>query len=75
MLSCFSSVQLFVTPWTPAHQAPLSMVFSRQGYWHGLPCPAPGHLHNPGIGPRSPALAGGFSTTEPPGKTGNIAPV
>ena len=42
MLSCFSHVQLFVTPWTVAHQAPLSMGFSRQEYWSGLRCPPPG---------------------------------
>ena len=63
MLSC---VQLFVTPWTVAHQAPLSMEFSQQEYWSGLPFPLP--LPNPGIKPMSPALAGGFFTTEPPGK-------
>ena len=43
------SSQLFVTPWTVAHQAPLSMGFSRQEYWSGLPCPTPGDLPNPGI--------------------------
>ena len=52
-LSC---VWLFATPWTVAHQAPLSMGFSRQEYWNGLPCPLPGDLPNPGIKPRSPAL-------------------
>ena len=52
-LSC---VQLFVTPWAVAYQAPLSMGFSRQEYWSGLPCPSPGDLPNPGIEPRSPAL-------------------
>ena len=41
VLSPFSCVQLFVTPWTVAHQAPLSMGFSRQEYWSGLPCPFP----------------------------------
>ena len=44
------------TPGTVAHQAPLSMGFSRQGYWSGLPFPSPGDLPNPGIKPRSPAL-------------------
>ena len=66
MLSHFSHVQLFATLWTVAHQAPLSMVFSRQGYWSGLPCPPPGDLPNPEIRPTSlmsPALAGGFFTT------------
>ena len=41
LLSHFSRVQLFATPWTVAHQAPLSMGFSRQEYWSGLPCPPP----------------------------------
>ena len=49
MLSRFSHVQLFVTPWTVASQAPLSMEFSGQEYWSGLPCPAPRDLSNPGI--------------------------
>ena len=65
MLSHFSHVQLFATPWTIAHQAPLSMGFSKQEYWSGFPCPPPGDLPNPGIKPvslRSPALAGGFFT-------------
>ena len=45
-----------MTLWTVARQAPLSMGFSRQEYWSGLPCPPPGDLPNPGIKPRSPAL-------------------
>ena len=49
VLSCFSHVQLFVTLWTVARQAPLSMGFSRQEYWTGLPHPSPGDLPNPGI--------------------------
>ena len=49
-------VQLFATPWTVDHQAPLSMGFSRQEYWRGLPFPSPGDLPNPGIEPRSSAL-------------------
>ena len=56
----------FVTPWTVVHQAPLSVGFSRQGYWSGLPCPPPGVLPDPEIKPKSPAtpaLAGGFLTT------------
>ena len=57
-----------VTPWTTAHQAPLSMGFSRQEYWSGLPFPPPGELSDPGIKPTSPALAGRFFTTEPPRK-------
>ena len=50
-----SHVRLFVTPWTVAYQAPLSMGFSRQEYWSGLPFPSPRDLPNPGIEPRSPA--------------------
>ena len=66
MLSLFSHVQLFETPWTVAHQAPASMGFSTQEYWSGLPFPAPGDLPDPGIEPTSlmsPALAGRFFTT------------
>ena len=66
MLSCFSHVQLFVTLWTVAHHAPLSMGFSRQEYWSGLPCPPPRDLPDPGIESSSltsPALTGGFFTT------------
>ena len=58
-----SRVQLFVTPWTVAPQAPLSMQFSRQEYWGGLPLPPPGDLPDSGIepsSPTSPALAGEF---------------
>ena len=50
-----------------AHQAALSVGFSRQEYWSGLPCPPPGDLPDPGMEPGCPALAGGFFTTEPPG--------
>ena len=49
-------VPLFMTPWTVAHQAPLSMEFSRQEYWSGQPSPSPGELPDPGIKPGSPAL-------------------
>ena len=56
MLSRFSRVQLCATPWTVARQAPLSLGFSRQEHWSGLPCPPPGHLPDPGIEPGSPAL-------------------
>ena len=67
VLSCFNRVQLCVTLWTTAYQAPLSMGFSRQEYWSGLPCPPPEDLPNPGIEPKThvflPALAGGFFTT------------
>ena len=51
-----SRIQLFATPWTVAYQAPLSVEFSRQEYWSGLPYPSPGDLPDPGIEPRSPAL-------------------
>ena len=63
-----SHVQLFKTLWTVAHQAPLSMGFSRQENWSGLPYPSPGDLPNPRIEPPllSPALAGGFFTSRYP---------
>ena len=61
-----SGVWLFVTPWTGAGQAPLSMEFSRQDNWSGLPFSTPGDLPNPGIEPMSPALTGGFFTIAPP---------
>ena len=67
-LSC---VQLFVTPWTVARQAPLLREFSRQEYWCEMPIPPPGDLPNSGIKPKSlssPELAGGFFTTELPEK-------
>ena len=63
-----SRIQLFVTPWTVTHQAPLSTGFSRQECWSGLPFASPGDLPDPGIKPRSPALAGRFFTSEPLGK-------
>ena len=66
VLSSFSPVLLFVTPWTIARQAPLSMGFSRREYWSRLPCPPLGDLPNPGIEPRSlipPVLAAGFFIT------------
>ena len=66
-----SHVRPTVTPQTVAHQALLSMKFSRQEYWSGLPFPPPGDLPHPGMEPTSlvsPVLAGGFFTTEPPGK-------
>ena len=65
--SSLSHVWLFATPWSVAHQAPLSMGFPRQEYWSELSCPPPGDLPNLRIKLGSPALAGGFSTTEPPG--------
>ena len=66
VLSYFGRVQLFETPWSVAHKAPLSMAFSREEYWNGLPCPPPGDLPDPGIEPTSlmsPALASRFFTT------------
>ena len=67
MYACMlSHVRLFATPWTAAHQAPLSMKSSRQEYWRGWPFPSPGDLFDPGTEPtslKSPALAGGFFTT------------
>ena len=63
----FNSLQTYGQ--TVALQAPLSMGFPRQEYWSGLPFPSSGDLPNPGIEPMSPALAGVFFTTEPPGKS------
>ena len=71
MLSCFSHVWLFGTLWTVARQGLLSMGFSRQEYWSGLPCPPPGVLPNLGNEPTSlvsPALQEDSLPTEPPGK-------
>ena len=56
MLSCFSHVRFIAILWTVALWASLSMGFSRQEYWSGLPCPPPGNLPDPGIEPTSPAL-------------------
>ena len=63
-MSSLSRVRLPVTPWTVAHQAPLSMGFSKQEHWSGLPFPPPGDLPDAGIKSASPALAGLF-TAEP----------
>ena len=71
MLSRFSHVRHFVTPWTVALQAPLSMGFSKQEYWHGLPFPPPGDLPNSGTEPTSlmsPELATSLPLV-PPGKS------
>ena len=65
MLSC---VRLFMTLWTVAHQAPLSMGFHRQEYWSGLTFPSSGNLSDPRIEPESLALVVGFFATEPPEK-------
>ena len=62
------SCRLFVTPWTVAHQAPLSMELSRKEYWSGLPCPSLGYLPDPGIEPWSPALQVDSLPSDPPGK-------
>ena len=64
VLSCFDRVQLFVTTWTRACWAPLSMGFSRLEHWSGLPCPLLGDLPDPGIKPASlmSPLTGGFFT-------------
>ena len=65
MLTCF---RLFGTPWTVAHQAPLSMGFPRQEYWSGLPFPSPGDLPDPGIELASASLQADSLPTEPLGK-------
>ena len=67
----FSLIQFFAVLQTVAHQAPLSMGFSRQEYWNGLPFPPPGDFPDPGnkpTSPVSPAFTGRFFITEPPGK-------
>ena len=72
---CRSVVSDSETPWTVACQAPLLMEFSRQEYWSGVPFPTPVDLPDPGIEPASPvspALAGRFFTTAPPGKPRKI---
>ena len=73
-MKSLSRVRLFATPWTVAHQAPLSMEFSRQEYWRGLPFPSPGNLPDPGIDlpdpgiePGSPALQADTLPSELPG--------
>ena len=63
-----SRVRFFTTPWTVAYHAPLSMGFSRQEYWSGVPLPSPGDLPHPGIEPSSPALQADALLSEPPGK-------
>ena len=65
-------LQVFATPWTVVRQAPLSMGFPRQQYWSVLPFPSPGIFLTQGV-KKSPALAGRFFTTEPPGKPTFIA--
>ena len=71
VVQSLSHVHLFVTAWTVAHQALMSMGFHRQEYWSGLPFPTPKDLPDPGTESASltsPALADRFFTTEPPGK-------
>ena len=67
-MKLLSRVWLFVTPWTVAYQAPLSMEFSRQEYWSGLPFPSPGDLPDPGNEPGSPTLQADALPSEPPEK-------
>ena len=77
VLRHFNCVQLYATLWTIAHQAPLSMGFSRWEYWSGVPCLPPGDLPDPGIEPvclKSPALAGRFFTTTATWEAWEITP-
>ena len=67
-LEASNFIQDLATPWTVAYQASLSMGFSRQEYWSGLPFPSPGDLPDPGIEPESPALQADALPSEPPGK-------
>ena len=66
LLIYYSHVRLFVTPWTVARQAPLCEGLSRQEYWSGLPCPPPGDLPDPGIGPMSPVTPALQADSFPP---------
>ena len=66
------SCPAFCDPWTVASQAPLSMEFSRQKYWSGLPFSSPGNLPNPGIEPRSSTLQADSLQSEPPGKPNKL---
>ena len=72
VVQLLNHVCLFVTPWTIDCRVPLFMEFPRQEDWSGLPIPPPGDFPNWGIKPGSPALAGKFFTTEPPGKAINL---
>ena len=67
-MKSLSRVRLFAIPWTVVYQASLSMGFSKQEYWSGLPFPSPGDLPDPAIKPRSPALQADALLSEPPGK-------
>ena len=68
VVQSLSRIRLFATAWTIARQAPLSMEFSRQEYWRGLPFLSPGDLPKPGIEPGSPALQADSLPSESPGK-------
>ena len=70
-MKLLSRVLLLATPWTVAYKALLSMEFSRQEYWSGLPFPSPGDLPHPGIQPGSATLQADALPSEPPGKPGN----
>ena len=72
MLSHFSWIQLFLTLWTVAHQAPLSMGFFRQEYWSGLPCPPPGDLPDPGIEPATLAAPASQADSLPLSHQGSL---
>ena len=71
-MKSLSRVRLCATPWTVAYQAPLSMGFSKQEYWSGMPFPPPGDLPDPGIDPGSPALQADALPSEPSGKLGGL---
>ena len=71
-MKSLSCVRLFVTPWTVAHQAPLSMGFPRQEYWSGLSFPSPGDLPDSGIKPCCPAFQADSLLSEPPEKLRHI---
>ena len=76
LLSHFSLVRLFATLWTVAHEAPLSLGFSRKEYWGRFPCPAPGDLPDSEIAPmslKSPVLTCGFFTTSTPREAPSVA--
>ena len=73
-MKSLSRVRLFATPWTVAHQAPLSMEFSRQEYWRGLPFPSPGDLPDPGIEPGCPTLQADALPSEPSGNPMTYTP-
>ena len=69
MVYSLSPILTLATSWTAAHQAPLSLEFSRQEYWSGLPFLPPGDLPDSGIKPTSPALQADSLPIEPPGKS------